>query len=61
MKWYHMRGKSGTISVKASHGVAAKAEAAERWGCSSDEIEITGEELYTGYEKPMIMNKEEPG
>lgn len=48
MKWYYMRGPGGTICCKGNFEGQAKQEAAERWGCGTDEIEITGEEPYNG-------------
>lgn len=48
MKWYYMAGPGGTICCKVDCEGQAKAEAAERWGCESDEISVTGEEEYHG-------------
>lgn len=46
MKWFFMKGPAGTIACKGEYPAEAKAEAAERWGCGSDEITVTGEEPY---------------
>lgn len=46
MKWYHMKGPGGTIACKGDYEGQARAEAAERWGCGSDEITVTGTEEY---------------
>ena len=46
MKWFYMAGPGGTIAIKAEYAAKAKREAAERWGCGSDEITVTGEEPY---------------
>ena len=48
MKWYFMRGPGGTICCKGDYEGQAKAEAAERWGCGTDEITVTGTEPYNG-------------
>ena len=46
MKWYYMKGPGGTICCKGEFEGQAKAEAAERWGCGTEEITVTGEEDY---------------
>lgn len=46
MKWYHMKGPGGTITCKGSYAQEAVQEAAERWGCGTEEITVTGEEEY---------------
>ena len=46
MKWYSMKGPGGTITCKGYFPNEAKAEAAERWGCGTEEISVTGEEDY---------------
>lgn len=46
MKWYHMKGPGGTICCKGSFAQEAVLEAAERWGCGTEDITVTGEEDY---------------
>lgn len=46
MKWFYMEGPGGTIAVKGHYAGAARAEAAERWSCSAEDIKVTGEEEY---------------
>lgn len=48
MKWYYMKGPGGTIACKGSFAQEAVQEAAERWGCGTEEITVTGEEPYHG-------------
>lgn len=48
LKWYDLASKHGTISIKAENQEQAKEEAAERWGCSEDEIVCTGHTPYCG-------------
>lgn len=48
MRWYFMSGPGGTIACKGDYRAQAVQEAAERWGCGLDEIEVTGEEPYRG-------------
>ena len=46
LRWYDLKSKHGTITIKASSEEAAKEEAAERWNCSEDEILCTGHSPY---------------
>jgi hypothetical protein len=48
LNWYDLASRQGTISIKASSETQAKEEAAERWGCSEDEIVCTGSTPYHG-------------
>lgn len=47
-RYYDLRSPYGTITIKAKSEAAAKEEAAERWGCSEDEIVSTGNKPYCG-------------
>lgn len=38
LRWYDLRSKYGSITIKERSETAAKAEAADRWGCGSEEI-----------------------
>ena len=58
MKWFHMRGPGGTITVKAEFSAQAVHEAAERWGCDPDGIQVTGEEPYYGSGEPVPVSLE---
>lgn len=48
MKWFYMAGPGGTIACKGDYPAEAKAEAADRWSCGSDEITVTVEDPYHG-------------
>lgn len=48
LRYYDLRSKHGTITIKARSEAEAKAEAAERWNCSADEIVCTGYKPYYG-------------
>ena len=50
MKWYDiLTDGHGTIMIKANSEAEAKQEAADRLGCSVDDIIIVGCEDYNGY------------
>ena len=46
MRWYHLTGPDGTITIKSAYESKARDEAAERWGCDVDEVEIVASEGY---------------
>ena len=46
VKWFYRAGPGGTIACKGNYPAEAKAEAADRWGCGSDEITVAGEEPF---------------
>ena len=46
LRWYELKSKHGTITIKASSEEEAIEEAAERWNCSEDEILCTGHSPY---------------
>ena len=46
LRWYDLRGPGGSITIKERSEQAAKAEAADRWGCGSDEIVCVGHEAF---------------
>ncbi|MBR3240698.1 MAG: hypothetical protein IKO68_10970 [Oscillospiraceae bacterium] len=46
LRWYDLRGPGGTITIKERSETAAKAEAAERWACGSDEIICVGHDAF---------------
>lgn len=58
MKWFFMRGPQGTIAIKGDFAQQAKQEAAERWGCSTDEIEVTGDCPYYGSGEKIPISEE---
>lgn len=47
-RFYDLRSKHGTITIKADSEAEAKEEAAERWSCAEDEIVCTGHMPYYG-------------
>ena len=46
LRWYDLRSKYGSITIKERSETAAKAEAADRWGCGSDEIVCVAHEAF---------------
>ena len=44
LRWYNIRGKGGNITIKARSEMEARQEAAERWGCGTDETICVGHE-----------------
>ena len=48
LKWYDLKSRHGTITIKANSEAEAKEEAADRWNCSEDEILCTGHSPYYG-------------
>ena len=51
LRWFDLRSKHGTITIKANNEAQAKEEAADRWKCSEDEIVCTGHKPYYGGRK----------
>lgn len=48
LRWYDMKSKHGTITIKAKSEEQAKEEAAERWNCAEEEIVCTSNTPYYG-------------
>lgn len=47
LRWYDIRGKAGSITIKARSEMEARQEAAERWGCGTEETVCVSHQAFS--------------